>query len=58
MDKVTITLSAQTYNRIVQAVQELPWKLAQPVFAEIDPQVHKALVEDSQKNQAAEGAPK
>ena len=48
MDKVTLTLSAQTYNVIVKAVQELPWRLANPVFQEIDPQVHAALVKESQ----------
>lgn len=43
MDKVTITLSAQAYNWIVKAVQELPWRLAQPIFNEVDPQVQEAL---------------
>lgn len=49
MDKITLTLSAQTYNLIVQAVQELPWKLANPVFQEIDPQIRAALAKDGPK---------
>lgn len=43
MDKINLTLSPQAYNLIVQAVQELPWRLANPVFQEIDPQVKAAL---------------
>ena len=50
MDTITLTLSPQTYNLIVQAVRELPWRLANPVFQEIDPQVRAALAKD--------GAPK
>lgn len=46
MDKVTITLGVQAYNTIVQALQDMPWKLANPVFQEIDPQVRDALAKD------------
>lgn len=49
MDKITLTLSAPIYNLIVQAVQELPWRLANPVFQEIDPQIRAALARDGQK---------
>lgn len=49
MDRITLNLSARAYNLIVQAVQELPWKLAQPVFNEIDPQVQAALDKESSK---------
>lgn len=47
MDKITITLSARAYNQIVQTLQELPWKVAQPVFNEIDPQVRAALQKEA-----------
>lgn len=49
MDKITLTLSSQTYNTIIQAVQEIPWKHAQPVFQEIDPQIRAALASDGPK---------
>ena len=56
MNQVTLTLSPQTYNTIVQAVQELPWRLANPVFQEIDPQIRAALAKESQKG-ALEDSP-
>lgn len=50
MDKITLTLSSQTYNLIVQAVQELPWRLANPIFQEIDPQIRAALAKDGPRD--------
>lgn len=43
MDKITLTLNISSYNTIVQALQDLPWRVAAPVFQEIDPQVRAAL---------------
>lgn len=43
METVTLVLSAQTYNTIVQALQEMPWKLANPALNEINPQIRAAL---------------
>lgn len=54
MDKVTLELSAYAYSTIIQAVQELPWKVAQPVFQEIDPQVRAALEREKQKTESKE----
>jgi len=47
MEKINLTLSSQTYNLIVQAVQELPWRLANPIFQEIDPQIRAALAKEA-----------
>lgn len=55
MDKITLTLSAQTYHRIVQAVQDLPWKIATPIFQEIDPQVRAALAKEGLTEAPAPG---
>lgn len=52
MDKINLTLSSQTYNLIVQAVQELPWRLANPIFQEIDPQIRAALAKETAKEPA------
>lgn len=49
MDKIELVLTAQTYNLIVQAVRELPWRLANPIFQEIDPQVRAALAKEAPK---------
>lgn len=46
MTEVTLTLSAQTYNTIVQGLQEMPWKVANPAFQEIDSQVRAALARE------------
>lgn len=48
MKEVTLKLSPQTYNTIIQALQEMPWKLAQPAFQEIDPQIRAALEKSGQ----------
>lgn len=48
MDKITLTLSNQSYNVIVKALQELPWRVAHPVFQEIDPQVRAALAKEKE----------
>lgn len=57
MDKINLTLGAQTYNTIVQALQELPWRVANPIFQEIDPQVRAALAQKEQDDQkSAESA--
>lgn len=45
MDKITLKLSVQTYNTIIQALQEVPWKLANPALMEIEPQLRAALDE-------------
>lgn len=46
MTEITLTLSAQTYNTIVQGLQEMPWKVANPAFQEIDSQVRAALARE------------
>jgi hypothetical protein len=49
MKEVNLKLSLSTYNTIIQALQEMPWKLAHPVFQEIDPQIRAALAKSGQK---------
>lgn len=51
MEKVTLTLSHQVYNLLVMGVQEMPWKLANQIFQEIDPQVRAALAQEAAKEQ-------
>lgn len=48
MDKIQVSLSTQSYNTIVHALQELPWRLAQPVFQELDPQVRAAIAKEKE----------
>jgi hypothetical protein len=43
METITITISAQTLNTIGAALQELPYKVAQPAINEIDKQVKEYL---------------
>lgn len=45
MDKITITISAQTLNTIGAGLQELPYKVASPAIQEIDKQVQAFLAE-------------
>lgn len=47
MDRINLTLSGTTYNLIMQAVQELPWRVANPIFQEIEPQVRAALAKEA-----------
>lgn len=58
MDKITITLGVESYNTIVRGLQELPWRLANPVFQEIDPQVRAALAKEQAPVQASDGQDK
>lgn len=53
--QITLTLNVQTYNTIIQAVQELPWRLANPIFQEIDPQVRAALNKDQKGTEVTAG---
>jgi hypothetical protein len=61
MNTVTLVLSVQTYNTIIQGLQELPWKIANPALAEIDPQMRAALAteksggQESRTSQSEEG---
>lgn len=57
MDKITLTLSAQVYNLIVRAVSEMPWRVANPVFQEIDPQVQAALDKGKESQKVASPTP-
>lgn len=55
VDKIVLTLNARSYNVIVQALQEMPWKVAQPVFQEIDPQVRAALAKEEEAKSSEDG---
>ena len=44
MDKVVLTLSIPSFNTLMAALQELPFRVANPVVMEIQPQV------EAQKN--------
>lgn len=57
MNTVTLVLSVQTYNTIVQGLQELPWKIANPALAEIDPQMRAALAAEKSEGQAPVTSP-
>jgi hypothetical protein len=54
VDTITITVSLQTINTIGQALQEMPFKLAHPAIAEIEPQVQKFREERNKKALAPE----
>jgi hypothetical protein len=53
MEYVTITISAITLNTIGAALQELPYKLANPAVMEIDKQVRQYLAEKESTNDRA-----
>lgn len=57
MDEITLKISAQTYNAIVQALQEMPWKIANPALQEIDPQVREALKLEGLKGEKTPDTP-
>ena len=48
MKEVQLTLTLPTYNTIIQAVQELPWRIANQVLQEIEPQIREALAKSGQ----------
>jgi hypothetical protein len=48
MTHIELKLSPQTYQAIVMALKEMPWRIADPALREIDPQVRAALVKNGQ----------
>lgn len=54
MESITITISALTLNTIGAALQELPYKVANPAIKEIDKQVRMHLEQKEKSNDRAE----
>lgn len=55
MKSITLRLSAQAYQAVIIGLQELPWKVADPVLREINPQVQAALeLEKSRESEKGE----
>lgn len=55
MKSITLLLSAQAYQAVIIGLQELPWKVADPVLREINPQVQAALeLEKSRESEKGE----
>lgn len=55
MKQITLTFSQSSYNTMVLALQEMPWKIANLVFQEIDPQVRAALAAEKHDNMPSPG---
>lgn len=54
MEYISLTISAQTLNTLGAALQELPYKLANPAILEIDAEVKRYLAQKEKAHERAE----
>lgn len=53
LKSIRLELTPASYNVVIQGLQELPWRISNPIIVEIDAQVQKALAEDKANEEAA-----